>query len=91
MFGSNRKEIEVLKQEHKKEVEGYLSEIALLKERVAELEASTSEEVGSCEDKKELANLLIESYKDGADFLHMTIESPLVILDEVNNLNAATV
>lgn len=88
MFGNNRK-IETLEHAHKKEVNGYLSEIELLKERVQSLESSASVVV---EDKKTDAfvKTLLKSYDDGNRFLQSTVESSLNRLDEINELNAIT-
>lgn len=87
MFG-NRKKIEVLESNHKKEKEKLLERNRELENRLNEIENFKEEKIDTKKD--EFIALLLESYKNGTSFLQKTIESPLEILENINNLNKTT-
>ncbi len=87
MFG-NSKKIEELESKHKIEVEKLLETNAALANRINELENFKEEKIDRKQD--EFMALLMESYKDGTNFLQKTVESPLEILQDINSLNKTT-
>ena len=85
MFGCSSK-ISELERRHKATVENLQSQNDELSARIAELEAP-KEIVDS--KQKEIVDTLLESYDNGNQFLQKTIDSPLLILDDINALNQA--
>ncbi len=86
MFG-NKAKIEALEKKYLNEIEVLKLENSQLKETVEELRVPVI-----VEDKKhdELLEVLLNSYEDGNTFLKETIDSPLLILQEINSLNTTT-
>ena len=84
MFGNNKK-IETLKQQHQIEIDKRNLEIRELEKKIAQLEVPVEEE-----DKKttEFIQTLLHSYENGNQFLQQTVDSPLVMLEEINSLNS---
>lgn len=86
MFG-NSKKIDELNKKHRAEVKNYLSEIEDLKR---ELE-NAKKPVDVVDTKqKEFVETLIESYENGNNFLQKTVDSPILMLKDINELNTKT-
>ena len=83
MFG-NAAKIKELENKYKRELEQLQSENDRLKDRILELEI-VPEIVDTKKD--EIVNTLLESYENGNQFLQKTVDSPLVMLSDINNLN----
>ena len=86
MFVSSKK-IEELKVSHQAEIEKFADENRLLKEKIAELQKPVE-----VEDKKteEFVDTLLDSYDKGTNFLQKTVDSPLLMLEDINELNSKT-
>jgi len=85
MFGCSAK-IEQLESKHKVELEMLNSENSELRDRIAELEMPR--EVIDTK-KDEFVKTMLSSYENGNQFLQKTVDSPLVMLGEINTLNEA--
>ncbi len=87
MFGNAK--IEVLKEQHQKELQQLRSENELLQQELNELKGKLEhQENASLENAKdEVVKLLLASYEDGMDFLQNTIEDNLSMLEDINSLN----
>ena len=86
MFG-NSKKIEELEKKHKQEIEALKLENQSLQSRISELEV-VDEVVDTKRD--EFVNTLLESYNNGNNFLQMTVDSSLVMLGDINELNSTS-
>ena len=86
MFGSTSK-IKELQKEHDLEIKQLKEEIARQNARIQELETPVL-----VKDKKttELVNTLLSSYENGNNFLQETVDSSLLILQDINELNSTT-
>lgn len=83
MFGAKKK-LEELQNTHTQELEELREENALLKQKISDLEMTPVK----IDDKKdEIIDVLLSSYDNGTSFLHKTVQSPLDILDDINQLN----
>jgi len=86
MFGCKSK-LEELKEQHR-------VEISQLKEKIQAQESQIKElqEPSFVEDNKkdELVQTLLNSYENGNKFLQRTVDSPLEMLQEINDLNTTT-
>ena len=83
MFGCSAK-IEELNKKHEREMASLVSENDMLNARIQELETPVFVEDNK---KDELVTTLLNSYENGNNFLQKTVDSPLVILSEINDLN----
>ena len=86
MFGCSSK-IEELKKRHQLKVDELIAENNILKERIQELEKPAYVEDTK---KDEFVSTLLESYNNGTSFLQKTVDSPLLMLEEINTLNTTT-
>ncbi len=88
MFGCSSK-IERLEQEYKTKIAQLEAENANLQEQISILhqQPQESEPHNSTED---YIQLLLQSYDSGTQFLQRTIEDNLLMLDDINDLNART-
>ncbi|MEA2099884.1 MAG: methyl-accepting chemotaxis protein [Campylobacterota bacterium] len=85
MFG-NSKKLEDLSRQHKIEVDAYKNDIQRLEAEIAELKKPTYQVDTK---KDEFVDVLLQSYEDGNAFLQKTVDSPLEMLQEINELNSA--
>lgn len=86
MFGSKKK-IDDLNNKHRVEVSNYLSEIEDLKRELENLK----QPIETIDTKqKEFVDTLLDSYENGNNFLQKTIDSPISILKDINELNTQT-
>ena len=83
MFGSNKK-FEALTQEHEREIASYKNEIAALKEEIATLKVPAYVKDTK---KDDFVETLLNSYGNGNKFLQKTVDSPLEMLQDINDLN----
>ncbi|MEA3228021.1 MAG: methyl-accepting chemotaxis protein [Campylobacterota bacterium] len=86
MFGCSAK-IDELKRAHQREIEQLKQENENFKERISELETPVKVEDNK---QKELIALLLRSYENANTFLRKSIESPLNLLEDINELNETT-
>ncbi len=86
MFGCSSK-IEELEKQHTLELKKLRQEIQDQRVKIQELQKPIF-----IEDKKtdELVNTLLDSYENGNNFLQQTVNSPLEMLQEINDLNTVT-
>ena len=86
MFVSNKK-VEEIRTSHQAEIERLVDENKALQEKIIHLEKPVE-----IVDKKtdELVDTLLQSYDKGTKFLQKTVDSPLVMLDDINGLNSKT-
>ena len=86
MFGHSSK-IAELKEQHELELDQLRQEIQLQNQKILELETPNF-----VEDKKtnKLVNTLLNSYENGNKFLQKTVDSPLLMLQDINNLTTTT-
>ena len=84
MFGCKQK-LEELNKKHKEEVLKLISENEMLKARILELEKPVVVQDNS---KDKLVQTLLKSYENGNKFLQETVDSPLVMLSDINELNS---
>ncbi len=87
MFGCSAK-LEKQKRNHDKEILSLEEVIEELRTEIAELR--TPVEIESDDTREELVNTLLSSYENGNSFLQETVDSPLIILQEINDLNTIT-
>lgn len=87
MFGCSAK-INELKSQHKIEIETLIRESDKLRNKISDLERP-SEVVDTKKD--EFVETLLDSYDKGNQFLQKTVDSPLFILEEINDLNSKNV
>ncbi|MBT5934954.1 methyl-accepting chemotaxis protein [Sulfurimonas sp.] len=86
MFG-NKKVIDELNDKHRVEVSNYISDIEDLKR---ELE-NARKPIKLVDTKQtEFVNTLLDSYQNGNDFLKKTVDSPIAMLIDINELNTQT-
>jgi len=88
MFGCSEK-LRQLEEKYKKQIELLEQENQELKNKLFEKE-SHIEDSKDEDDNMELTALLMKSYENGTKFLQNTVEDNLVVLEEVNELNAKT-
>ena len=86
MFGHSSK-IAELKEQHELELDQLRQEIQLQNQKILELETPNF-----IEDKQtnKLVNTLLNSYEHGNKFLQKTVDSPLLMLQDINNLTTTT-
>ncbi len=84
MFGCEKK-IAVLEEQYKAEIQKLTYENEQLQQRLREKEVSPVTEDTKTQ---EFTNLLLKSYDDGVGFLQETTQSPLLVLEDINNLNS---
>jgi len=83
MFG-NTKKLEELRKKHEEEIAGYKREIEILETQNRALK----EPAYVVDTKKDgFVDSLLKSYEDGNKFLQKTVDSPLEMLQEINQLN----
>ncbi len=86
MFGSKKK-IDELNNKHRMEVNNYLSEIEDLKRELQ----NAKKPIESVDTKqKEFVNILLDGYENGNNFLQKTVDSPMTMLKDINELNTQT-
>ena len=88
MFGCSAK-IEKLEEEYKRKVAALEEENNRLKNQISDLENSKPQEAIHSE-SDEYLRLILQSYDSGANFLQRTIEDNLLMLADINDLNART-
>ena len=86
MFGSKKK-LEELTAQHDVESSNYRDEIARLKAEIQVLKTP----IHQIDTKKdEFVDTLLKSYQDGNAFLQKTLDSPLEMLQDINELNTTS-
>ena len=90
MFGTNTK-INEIQKKHSLHVSELESEIANLKNTIVELESKNSELIlNNDNNTDEILDVLLKSYASGAGFIQRNIQENLVMLVDINDLNATT-
>ena len=88
MFGSSAK-IEALEKKHKEEIQLLKSQNEDLQATVNNLEAEVLENLNNTDDtRNEVLAILLKSYDSGSNFILKNIEGNLLMLDDINKLNA---
>jgi len=88
MFGCSAK-LEKLEAKYKAIILELEEENQSLKDELYRAREASEETISPSEDNR-FRNLLIDSYESGTRFLQATIEDNLVMLDDINDLNAKT-
>ncbi|QOY55438.1 chemotaxis protein [Candidatus Sulfurimonas marisnigri] len=90
MFGTNKK-ITELEKKHSHHISEKESEIANLNNKIQELESQNSELIANMKDDNSgFLNVLLKSYTSGANFIQKNIKENLVMLTDINHLNATS-
>lgn len=88
MFGSKAK-IEALEKKHQEEIDSLKTQNLNLKSIVDKLEDEISESVSNTDDTRDkILEVLLKSYDDGTEFIQTNIQENLVMLGDINDLNA---
>ena len=91
MFGSKAK-IESIVQEYEAKIQNLEEHNKNLEDELSNLKHSLSEQSShdNSGEINQLTEIVINSYDDGSQFLRKTIGSSIVLIDEINDLNAKT-
>lgn len=88
MFGSKAK-IEAIEKKHKEEIDALKEQNTRLKSIVDRLEGEISKPVSDANNTRDkILEVLLKSYDDGTDFAQTNIQENLLMLGEINALNA---
>ena len=87
-FDGKNKELSSKNEALERENEALKAEILALKEELKNVK--TCEPKEQAKDKQEAVNLLLSSYQDGINFLQLTMEENLKMLESINGLNEKT-
>lgn len=87
-FDGKNKELSSKNEALQRENEALKAEILALKNELKN--AKTCEPKEQAKDKQEAVNLLLSSYQDGINFLQLTMEENLKMLESINGLNEKT-
>lgn len=87
-FDGKNKELSSKNEALERENEALKAEILALKEELKNVKTCELKE--QVKDKQEAVNLLLSSYQDGINFLQLTMEENLKMLESINGLNEKT-
>ena len=87
-FDGKNKELSSKNEALERKNEALKAEILALKNELKNVK--TCEPKEQAKDKQEAVNLLLSSYQDGINFLQLTMEENLKMLESINGLNEKT-
>jgi len=88
MFGSKAK-LEALEKNHQAQIQELQAQNESLQSKIFDLEAKISEsEETNSDNRDEILEVLLKSYDGGTEFIQSNIQENLLMLDDINDLNA---